>query len=122
MSILGGKLQIAVEENQHSIIGYSADPLNHSLCIIYAQNGKEMNSSCAFLWLNTSRLFSGVERFSPFFKLINMPTHFVHNAWKQNSGNVYIYTRKLSRTYVLISRTYVLISRPYENNYHVRTY
>ena len=28
-----------------------------------------------------SRLFSGVERFSLFPKLINMPTHFVHNAW-----------------------------------------
>ena len=48
-----------------------------------------------------SRLLSGVNRFSPFFKLINMPTHYVHNAWEQNSGNVYRYTRE---------------------NYHVRTY
>ena len=48
-----------------------------------------------------SRLFSGVEGFSPFPKLINMPTHFVHNACE-------------SRTYDIISRTYEIISRTYE--------
>ena len=62
MSILGGKLQVADEEKhkiQHCIISYSVmnatDPLNHNLCIIYAQNRQKMNvSHCAFFfWLNT---------------------------------------------------------------------
>ena len=49
-----------------------------------------------------------VERFPPFFKLINMPTHFVHNAWEHY----------LLRTYVLLLRTYVYV----RIIYHVRTY
>ena len=65
-----------------------------------------------------SRLFSGVERFSPFPKLINMPTHFVHNAWEQNYAVRIIY---YVRTYYLL-RTYVLFITYVRISYYVRTY
>ena len=96
------------------------DLLYHSLCIIYAQNGKKLTYLIMRIFVAkhvslsmNSRLFSGVERFSPFPKLINMPTHFVHNAWEENV--------KLFRSHVHTHTHTHTLNPPTHTNTHTHT-